>query len=249
VYRDDEEALRAQVASLEADLAAERRARQDTELQLRAVRRDAREAAARAREERPGPASRPKWMVSVGLLGCAVAVGTMLYAWSFQRRLESAKMSAAQTLQRSHQQLQSSAEKLKKEKALNAELGLRLRQAEDRAKQVRVQAELDAIASGKLPMPGVPRDRKTKSDMVNKMVELAQGAWASGAHHRAREIARAVLVIRPDDFYSLKIFAGSSCFLKDRAGVLEVWPKLNYANRQFVRTICGTSGITVGKEP
>jgi pSer/pThr/pTyr-binding forkhead associated (FHA) protein len=77
----------------------------------------------------------------------------------------------------------------------------------------------------------------------DKLVQEAQDAYVHGQYTTAIELARKAAKTQPAKAY--RLIGAASCFLKDRAGVMQAWNKLGPVQRGFLKFVCQRNQITI----
>jgi pSer/pThr/pTyr-binding forkhead associated (FHA) protein/tetratricopeptide (TPR) repeat protein len=97
------------------------------------------------------------------------------------------------------------------------------------------------------PVEAKPEVAATPETDANPAAEKALAdagdAYVHGQYATAIELARKALKAQPAK--ASRIMGASSCFLKDRAGAVAAFGKLDAQGRQFLKWVCARSNITV----
>jgi hypothetical protein len=234
MYRDDLEALRARLTTVEAELKAEKQHRAAAEAKMQAARAAADEEKVRARlagentkvTRIPGYWHNWRTLVLIGsVAGLVLAVGYFINIASSGPELAAPSAEVALKLDKSHKQI----EELKR---ITQTQGLELR---------RMGSRLQRPAT---------RDETTGFDAADplheqkfKLIQAAQQAYVAGNHRRAVLFCQQLLKLHADHYKAIQIIGASSCYLRDLPKAQWAYDRVKPSYKPLLRKVCINNGV------
>ena len=122
---------------------------------------------------------------------------------------------------------------LEQEKAKNRALEQQVQMMQLQLDQLRKQLDERKAAP--------PVEKSAGGD--EKAMQDAQDAYVQGEYKKAIELARTGVDTFPARAW--RVIGASQCFLKDKAGAHEAWTHLDASGKQFLKYVCGRSGVAL----
>lgn len=249
MYRDDLEAQRARVRTLEAELELEQRRREAAEAEVlaaQAARDEARlEAGLGVKGGRQARRRRQRLVAFQLALAAVIAAGVVLTVQlKLGGRDEADKASVSAAQRKQLYKLRHQVERLTK---LNESQGLLLRQQALEQRRGAAAMTRGSPDAGALPDrgPDLPRRLGGNEAAAQVVFTRARAAYVKGQHLQARELARAALKMWPDQPRAWLILGASSCAMRDLSSARSAHARLGDRRQKLLRKLCQRQGISL----
>jgi len=257
MYKDDLEALRARLTTVEAELLAERQHRAAAVAKMQAALAAADEERVKARQagqDSPGGGGPVYWRnwrthVLIGsVVGLALAFGYFLLADRGVRELEVAQSGDVS------RQLELARKEIAELKNLSNSQSLELRSL---ASRCRPRDPDPRVPQNVTVVDPPPTDDVTGSDrppgavnvatlnQAQQLLNSAQAAYVAGNHRRAVQMCKQVLKLQPDHYKAVQILGAASCYLKNRGDAQWAYERVARTYQPLLRKVCLNNGVAL----
>jgi hypothetical protein len=250
MYRDDLEALRARLTTVEAELRAEKQHRAAAEAKMQAARAAADEEKVRARlagEDTKVTRISGYWhnwrtLVLIGTVaGLVLAVGYFIHVATSGPELSAPSTEMAVKLDTARKQI----EELKR---ITQTQGLELRRMSGRLQRPSVRDKSPSVqdkspsARDKSPAFGIDKADPLREQKL-KLVQSAQQAYVAENYSQAIIYSRQLLKLHAGHYKAIQIIGASSCYLKDLPKAQWAYDQVSPSFRPLLRKVCLNNGV------